>query len=157
MATERGSIRAPRSLETSAGSLVWGGAVSSLALGFSYALHLKDRFPFVAANVLVAPPGRVVDLLLQGALGVGEGLGRTSELHAAADVVASGLAVLAGLAGLADLESDAVAGGQVSDAITDSDDGAAGLVAQSERLTDDDVAVAVVVVVVQVGAAEAGG
>jgi hypothetical protein len=84
-------------------------------------------------------------------------LGRAAELHAATDIVPSLVAVLAALAGKTDLEGDAVAGAQGGDAIADGEDGAAGLVAEGERLADEDVAVAEVVEVVQVGAAEAGG
>ncbi|KAI9163627.1 sorbitol dehydrogenase [Paramyrothecium foliicola] len=108
-------------------------------------------------DILVAPLGRVVYALLQGALRVGEGLGRAAELHAPADVVPRLGAELARLARLADLEGDAVAGGEVGDAGADGDNGAAGLVAEGEGLADEDVAVAVVVEVVQVRAAEAGG
>lgn len=106
---------------------------------------------------LVAPPGRVVDLLLQRSLGMGVCLGGATELHAAADVVTALSAVLAVLAGEADLEGDAVTSNEVGDGRTDCDDGATGLVAQGQGLADDDVAVAEVVEVVQVGATEAGG
>lgn len=99
----------------------------------------------------------MVDALLQRALGVGERLGRAAKLHAAADVVAAAGAVFAALAGQADFEGHAVAGLQVLDGAADGDDGTAGLVAEGEGLADNDVAVAVVVEVVQVGAAEAGG
>lgn len=84
-------------------------------------------------------------------------LGRTAELHAAADIVPPLVAVLAALAGKANLEGDAVAGPQGGDAIAGGEDGAAGLVAEGEGFADEDVAVAEVVEVVQVGAAEAGG
>lgn len=105
----------------------------------------------------MAPVGRVVDPLLEGTLGMRKGLCRGAEIHGAADVVAALGAVLAVLAGEADLEGDAVSGAQVGDGIADGDDGAAGLMAEGQRFADDDVAVAVVVEVVQVGAAEAGG
>jgi hypothetical protein len=104
----------------------------------------------------VAPPRRVVDLLLKSALGMRVGLCRGAELHGAADVVAAGGAVLAALARKADLEGDAVTGGEVGHGRADSDDGAGGLVAEGQGLADDDVAVAEVVEVVKVGAAEAG-
>ncbi len=99
----------------------------------------------------------MVDAFLQRALRVRECLGRTAKLHAPADVVAADVAVLAALAGQADLEGHAVAGRQVLHGAANGDDGAAGLVAEGEGLADDDVAVAVVVKVVQVGAAETGG
>lgn len=105
----------------------------------------------------MAPPGRVVDLLLQRSLGMRVCLGGAAELHATADVVAALSAVLAVLAGEADLEGDAVTSDEVGDGRTDSDDGAAGLVAQGQGLADDDVAVAEVVKIVQVGTTEAGG
>jgi hypothetical protein len=83
-------------------------------------------------------------------------LGRAAELHAAADVVAPGGAELARAARQADLEGDAVAGGEAGDVGADGLDKAGRLVAERQRLEDLDVAVAEVVVVVQVGAAEAG-
>lgn len=95
----------------------------------------------------------MIDALLQRALRVGERLGRAAKLHAPADVVAADFAVLAALAGQADLEGHAVAGRQVPHGAADGDDGAAGLVAEGEGLADNDVAVAVVVKVVQIGAA----
>lgn len=107
--------------------------------------------------VLVTPARWVVHPLLERALRVGKRLGRAAKLHAAADVVAAAGAVLAVLAWQPDLESHAVARSQVLDGGADGGDGAGGLVTEGEGLADDDVAVAVVVEVVQVGAAEAGG
>lgn len=104
---------------------------------------------------LVAVGGRVGDLLLEGALGVGEALCRGAEGHGAADVVAALGAQLALAAGEADLEGDVVAGLQVGHGRAHGGDGAGGLVAQGHGLAHLDVAVAVVAVVVQVGAAEA--
>lgn len=96
--------------------------------------------------------------LLQRPLRVrGPALGRAAKLHAAADVVAAGGAELARAARQADLERDAVAGGERRDRGPDGLHDAGGLVAEGERLEHEDVAVAEVVVVVQVGAAEAGG
>lgn len=106
-------------------------------------------------GLLVAPPGRVVDGLLQRALGMGEDLGRAAEAEGAADVVSPAAAVLAALARQADLEGDAVAGREARDGRADGDDGAARLVAQRQRLAHAHVAIAEVVEVVQVGAAEA--
>lgn len=94
------------------------------------------------------------NLLLEGALGMGEGLGGAAELHVAADVVAAGAAQLAALAGLADLEGDAVADAQRRDGRAHGRDQAGRLVAQRERLPHHNVPVAEVVVVVQVRAAE---
>lgn len=107
--------------------------------------------------LLVTPARGMVHALLQRALRMGKRLGRAAKLHTAADVVAAGRAVLAVLAGQADFERDAVASGEVLDISADGDDGAAGLVAEGEGLAHENVAVAVVVEVVQVGAAEAGG
>lgn len=106
-------------------------------------------------SLLVTPLGRVVDALLQRALEVRKRLCRAAEAHAAADVVAAVVAVLACVARDADLESNAVTRGQVLDSRADRYYSAAGLVAQRQGLLDNDVAVAVVVEVVQVGAAEA--
>lgn len=97
------------------------------------------------------------DRVLQGALGVREGLGRRPERHGLADVVAALGAERAGAAGQADLERDGVAGREVGDGGADGGHGAGGFVAEGEGLADLDVAVAEVREVVQVGAAEAGG
>ena len=104
---------------------------------------------------LVAVRGRVGDLLLEGALGVGEALCRGAEGHLPADVVAALAAQLALAAGQADLEGDVVAGLEVRHARAHGCHGAGRLVAQGHGLAHLDVAVAVVAVVVQVGAAEA--
>ena len=105
----------------------------------------------------MTPLSRVVDPLLQRALRMREDLGRTPEAHGAADVVPSRLAVLALLAGDTDLEGHLVSRGEVRDALANGHDGAAGLMTESERFLDGDVADGVVVEVVQVGAAETGG
>jgi hypothetical protein len=83
------------------------------------------------------------------------GLGRAAEGHALADVVAAFGAETATLAGLADLEGDVVTDFEVSHVGANGGDNSGRLVAQSKGLADDDVAVAVVVEVVEVGAAEA--
>lgn len=88
---------------------------------------------------------------------MGERLGRTPELHAAADVVAIGSAELALATRKADLECNAVSDSQAVGIGPDGDDGAAGLVAEGQRLAHEDVAVAEVREVVQVGAAQARG
>lgn len=118
--------------------------------------HLEGQ----VGGQLVDEARRVGDDLLQGALGVGEGLGGTAEGHGAADVVAALAAQLARLAREADLEGDVVAGLQqvrLSHSGADGRDDAGRLVAQGQGLFDEDVAVAVVAEVVQVGTAEAGG
>ena len=96
------------------------------------------------------------NLLLQGALGMGVGLGGAPELHLPADVVAALAAQLARLAGLADLEGHAVARLQRGDGRAHGGDDAGRLVAQRQGLPHEDVAVAEVAEVVQVRAAEAG-
>lgn len=85
------------------------------------------------------------------------GLGRAAEAHALADVVAALVAEEALLAGQTDLERDVVADLEVGHACADGRDDAGRLVAQGQGLADDDVAIAVVVEVVQVGAAKARG
>jgi hypothetical protein len=85
------------------------------------------------------------------------GLGRAPKPHVLADVVSAAFAVLAVLARQADLERDPVARLEVDDFLTNSDNGAAGLVAQRQRLAHKKVAIAKVVEVVHVRAAEAGG
>ena len=57
----------------------------------------------------MAPPSRMGNLLLQGALGMGVGLSGAPELHLSADIVAALPAQLARLARLADLEGHVVA------------------------------------------------
>ena len=84
-------------------------------------------------------------------------LGRAAKLHATADVVPPRGAELARAARQADLEGDTVAGGEAGDVGPDGLDDAGGFVAERQGLEDLDVAVAEVVVVVQIGAAEAGG
>lgn len=101
------------------------------------------------------PSSRVVNLLLQRSLHVRKRLGRAAKFHAFADVVSADLAVVASLARQANLERDAIAGLEVRDGGSHSDDCAAGFVAKRQRLADEDIAIAVVVVVVQIRAAEA--
>lgn len=108
-------------------------------------------------NILVYPSRRVVDSLLQRSLHVRKRLGRAPKLHASADVVSPAVAVLAAFARQADLERDAIARLEVRDTRSHGDDGAAGFVAQRQRLAHEDVAIAVVAKVVQVRAAEASG
>lgn len=105
----------------------------------------------------MTPLSRVIDQLLEGSLGVGKRLCGTAELHAFADIIPSRGAKLAGLTWLANFKCDMVAYGEVGDVGGDSSDDAAGLVAQSEGLPHEDVAVAEVVEVVQVGAAKPCG
>lgn len=106
----------------------------------------------------MTPPRPLHHHLLQRPLRVRRpALGRAAKLHAAADVVAPRAAELARAARQADLERDAVAGGERRDLGPDGLHDAGGLVAEGQRLEHEDVAVAEVVVVVQVGAAEAGG
>lgn len=96
----------------------------------------------------------MIDTVLQRALKVRKRLCRAAEAHAFADVVASLTAALALSAGYADLEGDLVADAEARGCGADGHDHTGGLVAEREGLADDDIAVAVVVVVVQVGAAE---
>lgn len=108
-------------------------------------------------NILVDPSRRVIDSLLQRSLHVRKRLGRASKLHASADVVPPAVAVLAAFARQANLEGDAIAWLEVRDSRSYGDDGAAGFVAQRQRLAHEDVAIAEVAKVVKVGATEAGG
>lgn len=99
----------------------------------------------------------MVDPLLQRPLRVRYCFRTAPELHLPTDVVALSIAVLATLARQSDFERHAVTSLQVRHRGADGGDETAGLVAKGQRLTDNDVAVAVVIVVVQVGAAETGG
>lgn len=137
------------------GARVEAGAVAGVQ-GDGQGLGEGAQLEGHALGQLVAVGGRVGDLLLEGALGVGEALCRGAEGHLPADVVAALGAQLALAAGQADLEGHVVAGLEVCHRRADGGDGAGRLVAQGHGLTHLDVAVAVVAVVVQVGAAEAG-
>lgn len=88
------------------------------------------------------PSRRVVDSLLQRSLQVRKRLGRAPKLHASADVVSAAVAVLAVLARQANLERDTIALLEVRNARSHGDDGAAGFVAQRQRLAYEDVAIA---------------
>ena len=135
------------------GARVEAGAVSGVQ-GDGEGLGEGAQLEGHALGQLVAVGGRVGDLLLEGALGVGEGLGRGAEGHLPADVVAALGAQLALAAGEADLEGDVVARFQSCHARAHRRHGPRRLVAQGHGLPHLDVAVAVVAVVVQVGAAE---
>lgn len=92
----------------------------------------------------------MIDPLLQRPLHVRKRLGRAAKLHASANVVSAARAVVTRLAWQANLERDAIAWLEVGDGRPYSDDCAAGFVAQRQRLADEDVAIAVVVVVVHI-------
>lgn len=102
----------------------------------------------------MTPLGRVVDELLKSSLSVREGLGRAAKLHALADVVSANGTQVTGLTWLADLERNVISDGKVCDIGGDSCNDTARFVAKSKGLLDENVAVAEVVVVVQVGTAE---
>lgn len=104
----------------------------------------------------MTPLGWVINPLLQRSLEMRETFCRTPKLHVLADIVASLFAAVAGIARHADFQGNAIADGEVGDGRADSGDDAGGLVAQGQGLADEDVAVAVVGVVVEVAAAEAG-
>ncbi len=88
---------------------------------------------------------------------MGKRLGRAAETHLPADVVPALQAQSAFAAGLPNLQGNVVADLERGHAGADSGDGAGGFMAQSDGLSDQDIAVAVVVEVVEVRAAEAGG
>lgn len=106
---------------------------------------------------LVTPLRGVVDLLLQRALEVWETLATAPEPELFADVVTTFRAACTAAAGQADFESDSVACFEVCDGRADGRDDASGFVTEGEGFADEDIAVAVVGVVVQVAATEAGG
>lgn len=98
----------------------------------------------------------MVDTLLKRPLKVRETLCRTAKLHLFADVVPSLSTTAAGVTGNAHFDGDAVTDLEVTVLTRRSPDGlddAGRFVAECERLADQDVAVAVVVVVVQIRAA----
>lgn len=107
----------------------------------------------------MTPLRRVIDPLLQRPLRVRRArLRGTAKPHALADVVAALEAALALLAGQPHFQGHAVADAEVrgGDFGAYAHDYAGGLVAEGERFATYDVAVAEVLVVVQVGAAETG-
>ena len=83
-------------------------------------------------------------------------LRRAPEHQVLADIVAAAEAIRADLAGHADFKGDAVAYSQVRDRGADGGDDSGGLMAEHERSAYLEVAVAAMVVVVQVRAADAG-
>lgn len=105
----------------------------------------------------MAPLGRVVHALLQRPLRMRPPPRRAPELHPPTDIIPAPLTKLARLARQAHLQRHEVPDGKPLDAGADGLDAPGGLVAEGQRLADEDVAVAVVGVVVQVGAAEGGG
>lgn len=88
---------------------------------------------------------------------MGEGLCGRAELHLRADVVAALFAEAALAAGEADFEGDSVADFEGCYFGADGCDCASGFVAETHWRAHDEVAIAAVGVVVQVGAAEASG
>jgi hypothetical protein len=98
----------------------------------------------------MTPRRWVVDPILQRPLRVRERLGTTPEPHALADIVSPLLTPIALLARQADFQRDLVADAETLDIRADADDNTGRLVAQRQRLLHQDVAIAVVAVVVQV-------
>jgi hypothetical protein len=86
-----------------------------------------------------------------------ECLGRAPEPHLRAEVVLASLTKLARLARKSDFQGDSVARLESRDAGADGLDDSGRLMAEGHWLSDEDVAIAVVLVVVQVRAANAGG
>lgn len=105
----------------------------------------------------MTPPRRVIDPLLQRPLRMRKVLSRRPKFHLLADVIPALCAVLTALTRQADLESNLVPGCEGGDIRANGEDCAGRLMAETQGLADEDVAVAVVVVVVKIGAAEAGG
>lgn len=102
------------------------------------------------SHSLVTPCCRVVDPILQRTLRMRKALCATPESHSLANVVSPLLAPLALLARLADLKRYFVTNIEVLDLGADTNNNTGRLVAEREWLLHDDVAVAVVSVVVQV-------
>ena len=88
----------------------------------------------------------------QGAVIGGSG----GELHVRAEVVVARKALDAAAAGVAGLESDAVADGEGLDGVADGNDGAGRLVAEDHGVLHDEVADGAVEPVVDIGTADAG-
>ena len=102
-------------------------------------------------DVRVEDVRRVVHARLEGAVEVGEGLGAAREAEAGAEVVAAAETVHAGAAHDAGLDRDALAHGEVGDALAHGSDDACSLVTEYEGLAQRKVAVAAVLVVVHWG------
>lgn len=98
--------------------------------------------------------GWMIDLALQRALEVREALRRAPESQRFADVVSSAFAKAAFHTRDSDFEGDPIAYFERRDIAPSGNYDASGLVAESQGLADNDVAVAVVVEIMQVGAAE---
>lgn len=84
-------------------------------------------------------------------------LGRAPEPHATADIIPTIAAVITVTARHANLESNTVTSSQILHRRADCDNSTAGFMAEGKGLADEDVTVAVMAKVVEVGAAEAGG
>jgi hypothetical protein len=104
----------------------------------------------------MTPPSGVVNFLLQGALRVRIGLGRASEFHSSTNVVSAVFAIFAILAWQTNLQGDSVPRHQVRDTRSNCDNSSAGLVAERQRLSNNNVSISVVAEVMQVGATETG-
>lgn len=105
----------------------------------------------------MAPSSGMVDPLLKSALRMGIRLGRAAEFHSSADIISALVAIFAVLAWLTDFEGDSIPSCQCRDARTNSNDRSARLMAKRQWLTNNNIAISVMVEIVQIGTTEAGG
>lgn len=103
----------------------------------------------------MTPSCRMVDAILERALKVWEGLGGASEAHGLADVVTTFGAPGTCAAGQPDLQGDFVTDLKAHHLWADGDDRASRLMAERHGFLDEDISIAIVVVVVQIGPTEA--
>lgn len=108
------------------------------------------------SSLPVAPPRGLNDLLLEGALGMREVPSRRAKAHLPADVVPTFPTLPTFLAGDSRFEGHSVSDMKASHGGTHRRDDSGRLVPEGERLLDQDVAVAEVIVVVQIRTTEPG-
>jgi len=125
--------------------------VNILVLRDTFQLHGDRR-----GNILVAPDGRVVYLLLQSPLEVGNRFGATPESHLLAEIISALPADAALAAGDADLEGNTVAEVKARDLRANGDNDSRGLMAEGQRHAGAEVAVGELFVIGDIGAADTG-
>lgn len=111
--TQRRQLRSPRGMN---GNAQW--------------LQQSAELQAEAVRELVAPRRRVIDAVLQRALGMRKGFGAAAEFHAFANVVAALFAPVTVSAGLSHFESDLVADSEVGGFGADGHDDACRLVTE---------------------------
>lgn len=104
-------------------------------------------------GIPVTPLSRMIHHLLESSLGMRKCLRRASKLHPPTYVVSPLLAVLAVLTRQADLQSYVISNSKTGHARPNCHDATTRFMTERERFADDDIPVAVVIKIMQVGAA----